>query len=168
MRGREQFAGRTLFDNPALGEEGDVIADLAGESHFMGHEHEMPAFLLQKLDGLQDLRSHLRIQRRSGLIEEEHLGLHGEGPGDGHALLLSAGKLRRFLVRMVRKPKTGKRGFSSRESGIGVMAMNEPQRQCDVLECGEMREKIKGLEDDAKHNPKAKSWMDKVKDFFSN
>jgi molecular chaperone DnaJ len=24
------------------------------------------------------------------------------------------------------------------------------------------------LEDDAKHNPRAKSWMDKVKDFFSN
>ena len=36
-----------------------------------------------------------------GLVEEEHLGLHAEGPGDGRPLLLAAGQARRVLVALV-------------------------------------------------------------------
>lgn len=35
----------------------------------------------------------LRVQGRSGLIQEEDLGVSDDGPGDGDALLLAAGQL---------------------------------------------------------------------------
>ena len=53
-------------------------------------DHEVEHFL-----------DHLRVERRCRLVEQHHLGPHGEGAGDRHALLLPAGKLRRIGVRLV-------------------------------------------------------------------
>ncbi len=36
--------------------------------------------------------AHLQVQGREGLVEEQHLGLIHYRAGDGHPLLLSAGK----------------------------------------------------------------------------
>ena len=42
---------------------------------------------------LQHLAYHLRVQGGGGLVEQQHLRVHGQGPGDGHPLLLAAGDL---------------------------------------------------------------------------
>ena len=38
------------------------------------------------------------LRSRKGLVEEQHLGPWRKGPGEGHALLLAAGKLRHRIV----------------------------------------------------------------------
>lgn len=52
----------------------------------------VPPFLLFSFMNEAHLLA-LRVQGRSGLIEEEDLGVSDDGPGDGDALLLSAGQL---------------------------------------------------------------------------
>ena len=41
----------------------------------------------------EHLPHHLRVQGGGGLVKEEDLRVHGQGPGDGHPLLLAAGEL---------------------------------------------------------------------------
>ena len=42
---------------------------------------------------LMHLGRHPRVERAGRLVEQNRLGLHRQRPGDGHALLLAAGKL---------------------------------------------------------------------------
>ena len=42
--------------------------------------------------------ANLRVQRRQGLVEQEHARTHGERPGARHALLLSAGQFARVAL----------------------------------------------------------------------
>ena len=43
----------------------------------------------------------LGVEGRGGLVEEHELGVHGQGPGDGHPLLLAAGELVGVVVDLV-------------------------------------------------------------------
>ena len=52
-------------------------------------------------DQPQDAAGRLRIQGAGRLIAQQHLGIIGQSPGNGHALLLSAGKLRWIDIRFV-------------------------------------------------------------------
>ena len=51
------------------------------------------ALSCQLAHDLQHLAHHLRVQCRCGLVKQQHLRLHGQCPGNGHPLFLSAGKL---------------------------------------------------------------------------
>ncbi len=42
---------------------------------------------------LAELRAHLRVECAEGLVEQQHLGLDGQGAGEGHALALAAREL---------------------------------------------------------------------------
>ena len=53
------------------------------------------------LHHVEHLADQLRVERRGGLVEEHELRLHGQGAGDGDALLLPAGELRRVGVQLV-------------------------------------------------------------------
>ena len=52
----------------------------------------MPS-LGQVLHDGEHLADHFGVQGRGRLVEEQHLRVHGQGAGDGHALLLAAGEL---------------------------------------------------------------------------
>ena len=56
------------------------------------------------LDDVEDLADQLGVERRGGLVEEQHFGSQGERAGDGDALLLAAGELPRVGVGLVREP----------------------------------------------------------------
>ena len=70
----------------------------------MGHDDHGHVFLRQIADHLQNLAGQLRVQRRCRFIKKEYLGIHRQCPGDGHALLLSAGKLTGIGVLLVGQP----------------------------------------------------------------
>ena len=53
---------------------------------------------------VENLGDHFWVERRGGLVEEHDLGSHGEGPGDGHALLLAPGELGREHVGLIGGP----------------------------------------------------------------
>ena len=54
------------------------------------HGHAVPG---QLLHNLQHLSHHFGVQGGGGLVKQHDVRLHAQGPGDGHPLLLSAGKL---------------------------------------------------------------------------
>jgi hypothetical protein len=56
---------------------------------------------LQLVDQLLDLAGGDRVERRAGLVEQQHLGLDGDAAGDAQALLLAARQARAALVELV-------------------------------------------------------------------
>ena len=64
----------------------------------MGNNDHGDAGFRQRADDFQHLAHHLRIQSGGGLIKQNQVRLHAQGTGDGDALLLAAGKLRRLGV----------------------------------------------------------------------
>ncbi len=92
-------------------EQRDPVADHQGLLDRVGHEEERHAGLVP--EG-QQLLLHLapgeRVQRREGLVHQEHLRLHGERPGDGDALLHAAGELVRVAGGESREPDLVDRG----------------------------------------------------------
>ena len=59
----------------------------------MGDHQHGQALLGQRAHDREHLPHHLRVQGGGGLVKEEDLRVHGQGPGDGHPLLLAAGEL---------------------------------------------------------------------------
>ena len=56
----------------------------------MGDHHHGEAVPGQTPHDVQHLAHQLRVQGGGGLVKEQRLGVHGQGPGDGHPLLLAA------------------------------------------------------------------------------
>ena len=69
--------------------------NLFGKHHLMGNDHHRHPVFCQGLDNLQYLADHFRIQRGCGLVKQQQLRLHAKCPGNGHALFLTSGQLRR-------------------------------------------------------------------------
>ena len=61
--------------------------------HMVGDEHHGDALLpVQAMDGGEDLLPAHGVQHGGGLVQDDAVRLHGDDAGDGHPLLLSAGK----------------------------------------------------------------------------
>ena len=52
----------------------------------------MPRLLLHVFQLQLHLLAQLQVQGAQGFVQQEHLGLVDQRPGDGHTLLLSAGE----------------------------------------------------------------------------
>ena len=74
----------------AVIEKNDPIGHLFGKTHLVGHDDHRHPGLGQLGHYVQHLLDHFRIQGRRGFVEEHDLGLHGQSPGNGQTLLLSA------------------------------------------------------------------------------
>ena len=98
--------GATLHHHSAVHED-DFVGHLAGEGELVGDDHHGPALLGEFLDDAQDLAHQLRVQGRGGFVEQQELGLQGEGAHDAHALLLAAGQFERVGVALVRQSHPG-------------------------------------------------------------
>jgi len=93
VRAIEDLAGRSGFDDPALAEYVDGLGDAAGELHGVGHDDHGQAVAGQVGHDGQDLRGHPWVKLAGRLVEENRLGLHGQGPANRDALLLTAREL---------------------------------------------------------------------------
>ena len=67
----------------------DPVADARGLLHVVGDDHDRVA-RLDLLHEILDPRRGDRIECRARFVHQDHVGLHGEGPGDAQALLLPA------------------------------------------------------------------------------
>ena len=68
-----------------------VVGDARSLLHVVGDDHDRVA-LLELVDQLLDLQRRDRIERRAGLVHQDHLGLDRDRAGDAQALLLAAGE----------------------------------------------------------------------------
>ncbi len=73
----------------------------------LGHDHHCRAGGGEFLDDVQHLADQLGIERRSRLVEERHLRLQGECPGNGDTLLLAAGEVARTGIGLLRQADAG-------------------------------------------------------------
>ncbi len=98
---------------------------------------------------LEHLVDHLRVERAGRLVEKDEFGLHRQGPGNGDALLLTAGELGRHLFRLVRHPHA----FEQRHRALLGLGLRHPAHfdgaQSHVFENRLVREEVEGLEDHA-------------------
>ena len=112
----------------------------------MGHDQQRGAGPGDVLDHVQHFLHHFRVQRRRGLVEQQQLGLHGQGPRDGDALLLSARQLARPLVLVVSQAHAFQQGLGPRR-GLGPgQATHAHRRQRHVPERAHVREQVELLE----------------------
>ncbi len=80
-----------MFDNTALGDEGNLVGDLSGEAHFVGDGDDVFAFFYEGFYDVEDFGGHFGVEGGGGFVEEEEIGVGGEGSDDGDALSLAAG-----------------------------------------------------------------------------
>ena len=145
----EEGFGRAVLEDLAFGEEDDFVGDGAGESHFVGGEDDLLASLAEVVDELEHFGGHLGVERRGGFVENEEVGLVGDGASQGDTLLLAAGHLRRHLVRVAGKSES-REGFLRDGGGFFLaVAVHFFQRKRDVLESAEVGEEVEGLEEES-------------------
>ncbi len=100
-RGWVKISAGSLLHNWPIVHEKDPVRHLAGKAHLVGDYQHGHALLGQLLHHVQHLAHHLRVQGGGGLVKEHELGLHGQGPDNGDALLLAAGELVGIAVGLI-------------------------------------------------------------------
>ena len=72
----------------------DAVRDHLHHRQVVGDEHVRQLILLLKtVKQVEDLGLDGHVQGGDGLVGDDQLGVHGQGPGDADALLLAAGEL---------------------------------------------------------------------------
>ena len=95
---------------------------------------------------VEDLGAGAAVEVAGGLVGEDDLRPAGEGPGHGDALLLAAGELARAVLQAVAEADGVDDLVEPRLVGL---AAGQVHRERDVLEGGERRHQVEGLEDEA-------------------
>ena len=85
----ENLLGRALFQHESAPHHHHLIR-IHCLFHEVRDEQNGHALGVQLMDDLQNIAAPLGIQHGRRLIEDDHLGVHGQGAGDGNALLLAA------------------------------------------------------------------------------
>src|SRR6202453_4285095 len=135
-RRREDLVGVVEFDQLAEIHEGGLVGDARGLLHIVGDDRD-GVVLRQLLDQLLDLGSRNRIERRTGLVEQDHLGPHRDGAGDAEPLLLAAGQAEaagvQLVLDLVPQRAAAQRLFDATvHFGFGNLLI-EPDAEGDVL-----------------------------------
>ena len=136
----EELRRRALFDDDAFVDEHHAVRYLAREAHLVGdhnHGHSLPR---QRLHHLQHLAHQLRVQCRRWLVEEHHVGLHGEGAGNSHALLLAPRKLRGISIELVAQAHLDQHGPACFLGLFSPQLTHVDGRIDDVTQSREVRE----------------------------
>lgn len=106
--------------------------------------HAEPALKILELD--QHVTAHLQVERAQRLVEEQEPGFVDEGPGQRHALLLSAWKLIGKPLDQRAHVDLGQRIGDSSSDFLGC-ALLQFQPEGDVVEHREVRKQRIVLED---------------------
>jgi hypothetical protein len=143
------------FYEATFGKETDLVADLAGEAHLVGDEDEVASFFTELFNHVQDFRGHFGVKGGGGFVEEKQARFDGDGPGDGDALSLAAGKFGGLFVAVV-----GELEAFEKFQGLGFcvsqsVAVHLFEGQSDILKRGKMGEEVKGLKDGSDGSPMA-------------
>ena len=121
------------------------------ELHLVGDDHHGEPLGRQLPDDRKDLPHHGGVQGAGGLVEEDDLRLHGQGPGDGRPLLLAAGELVGVAESLFRHAH----GFQKAHGPlIGLLPGHLPNQgggQHEVLDDGQVVKEVELLE----HHPHA-------------
>ena len=114
----------------------------------MGDEDAGHALGRELADGDEHLLLGLRIERGGDFVEQHDLRVHGERAGDGDTLLLTARKLTRIAVRLLRQSDFGQQAASALLHLSPILLQNMDRRHHHVLQSGLVRKQVVLLEHD--------------------
>src|SRR5271169_631806 len=100
VRRRENLVGLVELDQFTEVHERGLVRDTRRLLHIMGYDGD-GVVLGQLLDQFLDLGGRNRIERRTGLVEQDHLRPHRHGAGDAEPLLLPARKAEAAGIELV-------------------------------------------------------------------
>ena len=124
----------------------DPAAHFPGKAHLVGDHHHGHALVGQLLHDFQHLAHHFGVQGGGGLVEQHHLGLHGQSPDNGDTLLLAAGELGGIGVRLLLQAHPLEQGGGG-VVGLGLAhQLGADGSQGNVLPNGHVGEEIEVLE----------------------
>jgi len=129
--------------------EHDGVGGAAGKAHLVRYQHHRHAVPRQLFEDPDHLADQLGIERRSDLVEQHQSRLHGKGAGNGDALLLAAGELRRICPDLVLEIDHAQHLAGERVGRLPRHPLGRGRTQRDVALDREMREEVVALEDDA-------------------
>ena len=140
----ERRAGSDGQRNDPIGEEKRLV-DVVGDE-----DDGLLVLLPDPLDLVLELGAGQRVERRQGLVEQQHFRAHGQGPGDADALAHAAGELGRTAVAGVAQADhVDVFGDAGLALGGGVLGEHLRHRQLDVAVDGEPGHQRIGLEHQA-------------------
>ena len=142
----KDLLGRAFFLDEAVGHEDNPVGDFFSEGHFVGDDDHGHFFVGQLLDGPQDFACQFRVEGRRRFVEQHDVRIHGQGAGDGYALLLAAGQARRVFVPFLPQADLFQQLFRRRHDVFGLHALDDARRFEDVVEDGHMGKEVKVLE----------------------
>src|SRR5216684_4015293 len=135
-RRRENLVGLVEFDQLAKIHERGLVRNARGLLHVVGDDGDS-VVLRQLLVQFLDLGGRNRIERRTGLVEQDHLGPHRDGAGDAKPLLLAAGQAQargvELVLDLVPQRTAAQRLFDAAvHFGFGNLLV-EADAECDVF-----------------------------------
>ena len=105
--GQHELVGRVVVHvrrrahllEAAVVDDGQAVGHLHGLLLVVGDQHRRHGQrVVQVAQPQAQLRAHLGVEGAEGLVEQQHLGLDGQGAGQGHALALAARELGRVAL----------------------------------------------------------------------
>ena len=138
-----------LLHDDALIHEQHAVADLARKAHLVGDDHAGHVVLRQRLDNLEHLADHLRVEGAGRLVKEHDLRLHRQRAHDGKALLLAAGEAGGLVVALIGEADAREQRFRLDHGLVLAHFAEQDGREGDVVDDGHMREDVEMLEDHA-------------------
>ena len=112
------------------------------------HNDGLPRFGVEPVHKVHDLLGGLPVQIARGFIGNEYGRVRNDGPGNGNALLLSAGELSRIMVHPVCEAHHLKRHFYM-FFPFTPRKVGEQQGKLNIFKGGEDRYEVIELEDEA-------------------
>ena len=145
--GLVERAGRPELLDPAVQDEGDLVGQPDCLLLVVGDEQRRHLqLLLQAADELAHLDAQPRVELRERLVEQQHLGLGHQRPGQRDPLLLPTGHLPDLTVGELGQPHQGQHPGHSLPSRRLVDLLH-PQPEGDVVADAQVREQQRLLED---------------------
>ena len=120
-----------------------------GKFHLVGHQDHGHSAFSQGLDHPQHLAGELRIQGRCHLVEQHHLGLHGQRAGNRHPLLLATRQLLGIGLRLVGQAHLLQRAGGDLARLVCRHVLHGLGCEGDVLFHRQVREQVVALEHNA-------------------
>lgn len=146
LRIREQFLRRLVLLDLAVVDEDDAVGHLTGEAHFVGDHQHGDAGVGQLLHQFQNLAHHFGVEGAGGLVEQDHVRVHGKGTGNGNALLLAAGKALGVGIGLVGQAHAGQKFVCLGGDGFLILQLQQGRGQLQVLLHSQVREQVEVLE----------------------
>ena len=100
-RPAKQLSDLVVLDDAAGIHHGDAVAQLRDNAQVVGDEDDGGAMIAPHLpQKMQDLSLDRDIERRGGLVGNQHLGLADQRHGNGHALLHAPAHLKGITAQL--------------------------------------------------------------------